>query len=119
MPTTLGRTPTFQDRIADGWDRVKLPALMLAVGLIAGPLLSNSMGWQVTRSAAERQSANSAIHQQAMICAYNAGGDIPDATKLDWSARRALSEKYAVMPGRDMAEPGVASACAQMLTAPA
>lgn len=119
MPTTLERTPTFQDRVSDGWDRVKLPTLMLVIGLIAGPLLSNSMGWQVTRSAAERQSADSAIHQQAMICAYNAEGDIPDAAKLDWSTRRTLSEKYAVMPGRDMAEPGVASACALLLTAPA
>ena len=103
MPTTLERTPSFQDRISDGWDRVKLPVLMLAMGLIAGPLLSNAMGWQVTRSTAARQSADSAIHQQAMICAYNAGGDIPDATTLDWASRRALSEKYAVMPGRDSA----------------
>lgn len=119
MPTTLERTPTFQDRVSDGWDRIKLPAFMLALGLIAGPLLSNAMGWQMTRSAAERQSADSAIHQQAMICAYNAAGDIPDSTKLDWSARRTLSEKYAVMPGRDVAEPGVAAACALLLTAPA
>lgn len=118
MPTALERTPSFQDRIADGWDRIKIPAAMLVVGLIAGPLLSNAMGWQVTRSAAERQSAESAIHQQAMICAYNAGGDIPDAATLDWSTRRTLSEKYAIMPGRDVAEPGVAAACARLLIVP-
>lgn len=117
MTIAMDRKPSWQDRMASQWDSIKLPAALLAVGLIAGPLLSNYMGWQVTRGHAERQSATSAIEPQAMICAHNARIDTPDTAGLGWAARRELSEKFAVMPGRDVADAGVASACAQRLTA--
>lgn len=118
MTIAIERKPSWQERMASQWDSIKLPMMLFAAGLIAGPLLTNYMGWQVTRSAAERQSSVSAIEQQAMICAHNARSDTPDTAGLSWSARRDLSEKFAVMPGRDAANAGVASACAQLLTAP-
>lgn len=118
MTIALERKASWQDRMGQQWNSIRLPLMLLAVGLIAGPLLSNYMGWQVTRGFAERQSAASAIEQQAMICAHNARSETPDTAALSWAARRELSEKYAVMPGRDAANAGVANACAQLMTAP-
>lgn len=118
MTIALDRKPTWQDRLGDQWESYKLPAIMLAVGLIAGPLFSNYMGWQVTRGAADRQSIASGVEQQARICAFHARTNTPDTASLSWAARRDLAEKFAVMPGRDTADAGVASACAQQLTIP-
>lgn len=116
MTTTYPpKADTWQDRLGDRWEAIKLPAIALAVGLVAGPLISNSMGWQVTRSAADRQSHVSAVHQQALVCAAAARVDTPDTASLSWSARRELGDKFAVMPGRTIAEPDVASACTDLL----
>lgn len=116
MTTTLERKPAWQDRLSDQWNTVKLPVFALAVGLVAGPLLSNYMGWQVTRGHAERQSTISAIEPQATICAFNARANTPDSANLGWAARRELADKFAVMPGSDVAAAGVSDACAQRLT---
>lgn len=118
MTIALERKSSWQDRLGDHWDTYKLPAMLLVAGLVAGPLLSNYMGWQVTRGYAERQSVASGVEQQARICAFNARADTPDTANLAWAARRDLAEKFAVMPGRDLADAGVANACAQHLTMP-
>lgn len=115
MTTTYPSKTTWQDRLGDRWEAIKLPAIALAIGLIAGPLISNFMGWQVSRGTADRQSHTSAVHQQALVCAAMARAGMPDTASLDWSARRELGEKFAVMPGRTVAEPDVASACADIL----
>lgn len=117
MTLALERKSSWQDRLSSQWETIKLPAMMLAVGLVAGPLFSNYMGWQVTRGAADKQSTASAIDQQAMICNFNARATGADTAALNWSDRRDLAEKFAVMPGRDVAESGVANACAQKLSA--
>lgn len=114
MTTTYPKT-TWQDRLSDRWETFKLPAAALAIGLIAGPLISNAAGWQVRATTADRQSHDSAVHQQALVCAAMARADTPDTASLSWSARRDLGEKYAIMPGRTLAEPDVASACTDLL----
>lgn len=115
MTTTYPPRTTWQDRLGDRWKAVRLPAMALTIGLIAGPLISNAMGWQVTRSTAERQSHTSAVHQQALVCAAMARVDTPETADLSWSARRELGDKFSVMPGRTLAEPDVASACTDLL----
>lgn len=112
------RKPSWRNRVAEQWDVLKPLALVLALGLVAGPLISNYMGWQVTSGSAERQSRDAAIRQQAMVCDAMARSDRPDAATLDWGARRSLAEKHAVMPGRQDAESGVAMACSDLLAKP-
>lgn len=111
-------TVTWQDRLMDRWDGIKPAALALAIGLVAGPLVSNFAGWQVTRSSADRQIHLAAVEQQAMICAVLARAQTADIAGMDWSARRDLAEKFAVMPGRSIAAPDVASACGTILAGP-
>jgi hypothetical protein len=117
MTSALERKTSWQDRLSSQWETIKLPAMMLAVGLVAGPLFSSYMGWQVTRGTAEKQSMASGIDQQALICAFNARATVADSVALSWSDRRDLADKFAVMPGRTVASDGVASACAQKLSA--
>ncbi len=117
MTATLDRKPSWQDRFGQQWTTVKPLALVLALGLIAGPLISNYMGWQVTRGFSDRQSRASAVEQQAMVCAALAQAQTPDTAQLGWAERRTIAEKYAVMPGRSTAESDVVSACTQRLTA--
>lgn len=115
MTTTYPPKTTWQDRLGDRWEAFKLPAIALLIGLIAGPLISNAAGWQVRATTADRQIHDSAVHQQALVCAAMARADTPDTVSLSWSARRDLGEKYAIMPGRTLAEPDVAGACTDLL----
>lgn len=117
--TSIESKTTWGDRLAARWNSVKPIAFALAIGLVAGPLISNYVGWQVTRGSAERQSQASAIEQQALICAAQARLEVADTAALDWSARSNLAEKHAVMPGRTAADSGVASACGSILAKPA
>ena len=117
MTALTDRKITWQDRFAEHWTTIKPLALMLALGLVAGPLISNYMGWQVTRGYADRQSRSSAVEQQAMVCSAMAQAETPDTAKLGWAERRTIAEKFAVMPGRDAADSDVVSACSQLLAA--
>lgn len=117
MSSTHDLKTTWQDRLAAQWTTVKPLAIMLVIGLIAGPLISNYVGWQVTRGSAERQSNASAVDQQAMICSAQAKLENGNPGALDWSARRELAEKHAVMPGRTTADSGVVNACINKLMA--
>lgn len=113
---SLNKTMSWQDRALGHWTGAKPVVIGLAIGLIAGPLVSNYMGWQVTRSNAETRIAASGVQQQAMVCAALARAENPDAAKLGWASRGELAEKFAVMPGREKAASGVANACSQLLT---
>ncbi len=119
MTSGFEKTTTWQDRLSEQWTQLRPVLFAFALGAIISPLFSNYMGWQVTRSAAERQSSETGIRQQAMICAVNARVENADAANLGWTERRALADKHAVMPGRPAAENGVASACSDMLAQPA
>jgi hypothetical protein len=88
----------------------------LAIGLIAGPLIANYAGWQVTSSTANAQLKAGVVEQQALFCDARARAEVPDPAPLGWSARRDLAQKWAVMPGASSADPAVISACADKLT---
>jgi len=113
--TTLIAKTTWQDRLADQWSTMKPLAIALGIGLVAGPLISGFMGWQVMRGTSEARVHASAVDQQAQICAVLARRDTHDPAVLNWSARRELAEKFAVMPGRETGDPEVANACSQIL----
>ena len=99
------------------WRAAKPIVFALAIGLVAGPLFSNYMGWQVTHGAAQTQMRDNVTEQLAMICAARAKADVADTNALDWSARNELAKKWVVTAGAPLADLDVADACARRLAA--
>ncbi len=97
------------------WVERKPQLIALAIGLVAGPLISNYAGWQVTSGNARTQVRAGIVETQATYCNVSArlANAAPD--KLDWSARVDLARKWAVMPGSDTADSDVTSACERKL----
>ena len=108
---------TAWENAASKWTAARPAAIALAIGLVAGPLISNSIGWQVTSSTARAQVHAGIVEQQAMFCEVRARADMPTAATLDWTARYELAGKWAVMPGSAPADSDVTSACARKLAA--
>jgi hypothetical protein len=99
------------------WQAAKPIIFALAIGLVAGPLFSNYMGWQVTRGAAQMEMRDNVTEQLAMICATRAKADVADTGALDWTARNELAKKWVVTAGAPLADLDVADACARRLAA--
>ena len=108
---------TVWENAASKWTAAKPAAIALAVGLVAGPLISNYVGWQVTSGTARAEVQAGIVEQQAMFCAARARADVPTAATLDWTARYDLAVKWAVMPGSARTDSDVTSACARKLAA--
>jgi hypothetical protein len=99
------------------WETAKPLAFAFAIGLIAGPLVTNYIGWQVTSRAAQADMHAGIVEQQALFCEARARADVAAPGKLGWDARYELARKWAVMPGATEPPAGVASACASKLAA--
>ncbi len=100
---------------ASTWETMKPRAMALAIGLIAGPLITNYVGWQVTSSASQGAVRSAVIEQQALICEERARAEVKDTGKLEWGARSDLAKKWAVMPGVATADSDASSSCARKL----
>ena len=99
------------------WETAKPLALAFVVGLIAGPLVTNYLGWQVTSRTALAEMRAGVVEQQALFCEARARADVAAPDKLGWDARYELAKKWAIMPGSTEPPSGVASACASKLAA--
>jgi len=108
-------TSTMMERASAKWEAIKPIVFALAIGLIAGPLISNWAGWQVTSGAAHKQMRAGIVDLEAKYCEIAARAAVSDPEKLDWSARSELAKKWAVMPGSKDADYDVTSACASKL----
>ncbi len=97
------------------WVECKPQVIALAIGLVAGPLISNYLGWQVTSGNARAQVRAGIVEQQATYCDVHARTAVEAPGKLDWSARLELARKWSVMPGTQAAESDVTSACERKL----
>ena len=98
------------------WTKAKPLLLALCVGLVAGPIISGMVGFQMRTSTAETLAHNGVVEQRAMYCADRARTDTPGAKELDWSARNTLSRRFATNPaGGVNIDPDVARACADLL----
>ena len=109
MSTTTMQTATAR------WHTVKPKLIYLVIGLIAGPIITSIAGWQVLSGTARDQTHAGIIEQQATFCAASARIEMPDTSKLDYTARNDLAKKWAVMPGTTTAESDVTNACARKL----
>ena len=101
--------------VASTWQAVKPKVTYLVIGLIAGPILTSIAGWQVLSGTAREQVQVGIVEQKALFCAAAARAEVIDTSKLDYSARTKLAEKWAIMPGADKAESAVTNACAKKL----
>ena len=99
------------------WQAAKPVVYALAIGLVAGPLISSYMGWQITQATARTQMRENVTEQLAMICAARAKAEVADTGALDWTARSALAKKWVVAAGAPLADLDVADACTRKLAA--
>jgi hypothetical protein len=106
---------TTMNTAASRWQSAKPKLMYLVIGLIAGPIITSFAGWQVLSGTARDQLHAGMIEQQATFCAANARTEMPDTSKLDYTARNELAKKWAVMPGATAAESDVTYACARKL----
>ncbi len=100
---------------ASKWEFAKPKLTYFVIGLIAGPIITSIAGWQVLSGTARDQLQAGMVEQQATFCAANARTEIPDTSKLDYSARNELAKKWAIMPGTTTAASDVTNACARKL----
>jgi hypothetical protein len=107
----------FMQTAAARWKTAKPMVTGLAIGLVVGPFLTNYLGWQVTGSSARDRVQSAVVEAKALVCNARARGEVAEPAKLDWSARNALAQKWAVMPGGTTADSAVASACSCKLAA--
>jgi hypothetical protein len=99
------------------WETAKPLVFAFVAGLIAGPLVTNYLGWQVTSRSAQAEMHAGIVEQQALFCEARARADVAAPDKLGWDARYELAKKWAIMPGATEPPSGVASACASKLAA--
>ena len=109
---------TMAQSIATTWTSARPRLFALAIGLVAGPLLTNFFGYQTTTSTAMAQVRAGIVEQQALGCEVRARADVAEPGKLGWSARTDLAKKWVAMPGAKpgaLTYPEVETACADKL----
>lgn len=106
---------TTRETLASKWQAAKPLAICLAIGLIAGPIITNATGLQLTRGAADERLRAGVVEQLALICEERARADVKEPSKLDWDARKDLAAKWAVTPKSPKPDTDVTYACARKL----
>ncbi|HYF07798.1 MAG TPA: hypothetical protein VD970_09255 [Acetobacteraceae bacterium] len=113
--TKSGGFARFSADAAARWTVAKPLLLAFGVGLVAGPIISGMVGFQMRTSTAQTLARNGVVEQQAMFCADRARAATAGAAQLDWSARNDLARRFAIMPGGTEVDHAVARACADQL----
>lgn len=108
-------TTTTRGTAAAKWAAFKPIGIALAVGLVAGPIVTSLAGFQVRTSTAEAATRASVVEQQALFCAERARGAGAATTGLAWGPRNELARQWSAMPGSTVVDPDVMYACAQKL----
>ena len=94
----------------------KKPILIaFAAGLLVGPIISGSMGWQIRSTTVSEMVRGAAVAQQVKFCEWRARSVVADPSKLDYSARFKLAEESAKMPWQQEANSEVVSGCSNGL----
>jgi hypothetical protein len=108
---------TTSETATSKWQTAKARAVYLAIGLMAGPFISNALGWQVTSGAAKLQLRDGVVEQLALICEERVRADVKAPGQLAWDARRDLATKWAITPKTPSPDTDVIYACARKLEA--
>ena len=108
-------TATMREAAAARWAAAKPIAIGLAIGLVAGPVISGFAGFQVRTSTAQTAMRASVVDQQATFCAERARAASTGTAVLDWQGRSDLARKWAAMPGSAIVDTDVVYACSGKL----
>ena len=106
---------TAWESATEKWRSVKPIGIALAVGLVAGPFISNAFGWQVTSSVSRTMVHDGVVEQQAVVCDKAARGEVAEPAKLGWDAQRELAKKWAAAGGAKPDDWDVVNACSRKL----
>jgi hypothetical protein len=108
------KTKTRTREIIEEW---KPRILFLVIGLVLGPFITNWLGWQVTAGTMESAVEEAVVAYRAGLCAERARSDSEATSDVlkDYSARRKLAEKWAVLPGEETTLPAVVNECSSRL----
>jgi hypothetical protein len=98
------------------WESKKGVILGIIIGLLVGPLISGTMGWQVSRAFLIRSVNKAVVAQQASFCEFRARAAVKEPGKMEFTARYELAEKWAKLPGQTNVDSDVISACADGLS---
>ena len=109
-------TASMRETAAAKWGAAKPVLMGLAIGLIAGPIISGFTGFQVRTSTAEAAATAGIVEQQAMFCAERARAATPDTATLSYQGRSDLARQWAAMPGTTSVNPDVIFACSGKLS---
>ena len=85
--------------------------------MVAGPVISGFIGFQVRTSTAQAATRASVVEQQATFCAERARAASAGTALLDWRERTDLARKWAAMPGSAIVDPDVVYTCSGKLPA--
>ncbi len=99
------------DHLKQQWAGKKAVLLGLAIGLLAGPLISGLMGWQVTSAFLTQSVRQAIVAQQVEFCQFRARAAVKDTDKMEYSTRYAVAEKWAKLPGQAAADSDVVAGC--------
>ncbi len=110
----LGEKRKISDVIQEWKPRITY----LVIGLVFGPFISGWLGWQVTAGTMDNAVQDAVVSYRAERCVKKAQAD-PTATAdvlKNWTSRRELAEKSALLPGEEKADTDVINACSTRLT---
>lgn len=102
-------------QVATKWAEMKPVVFGVVIGLIAGPVLSGYLGFQVRASSAHAAARADMVEMQAGICSAGAHAETPATAALGWQAQNELARRHAAMPGSEIVDPEVVYACAGKL----
>jgi hypothetical protein len=108
-----GKTSRISEIVQEWKPRV----LFLAIGLVLGPFISGWFGWQVTAGTKETAVTDAVVSYRAGLCADRARSDSETTAEMlgDYSGRRKLAEKWAILPGEEKADSAVVRQCNSQL----
>jgi hypothetical protein len=106
----------MRETAAAKWTSAKPVIMGLAIGLVAGPIISGFTGFQVRTSTAETAARVGIVEQQAAFCAERARAATPNTAALGYQARGELARQWAAMPGTTVVDPEVVYACSGKLS---
>lgn len=100
-------------------DFLKPRWLPFIIAFVAGPLFFTWIGWLVPGGEIAKAETKALVSYKAQRCVKRAMADpgvTPDMLN-DYSKRREIANKHAVMPGDEEADRGVNSECNSLLVA--
>lgn len=115
---------SIKHSVVKKWTQWKPVLGGLVIGLVAGPILSAYLGWQVSTDTMREQIEATSVGVQSRVCVWRAREAAQNSAEMGYNDRLELAKKYALMPWMEAgsANYDVVSACtnelAQEPTAP-